>query len=242
MALFTDFGATGPYLGQVVARLLEAQADLPVIDLLSNAPGFEPKAASFLLAGLVDQMPEGTLFLSVVDPGVGGERRALIVETEKHWFVGPDNGLLSVAAKRGGRTRYWFPEYEDSGLSRTFHGRDLFAPLALDLILDRPVSGRSAVEDEVVGWDWPSELDQVIYFDHYGNAYTGIFADRLKRGDGILVNGHTLSYARTFSEVPVGTAFWYVNSCGLVEIAVNQGDAAKLLGISQGMAVERLSA
>ncbi|MCP4992878.1 MAG: SAM-dependent chlorinase/fluorinase, partial [Gammaproteobacteria bacterium] len=89
IALFTDFGSEGPYLGQMEAVLATSDIRLPCVNLLSNAPAFNPRASAYLLAALAEQMPAGTIFLAVVDPGVGGERLPLVVQTRQQWFIGP---------------------------------------------------------------------------------------------------------------------------------------------------------
>ncbi|MCB1871069.1 MAG: SAM-dependent chlorinase/fluorinase, partial [Gammaproteobacteria bacterium] len=100
IALFTDFGEAGPYSGQMEAVLLSSGVQIPVIRLLSDAPMCNPRASAYLLAPLAQQLPGNTLFLAIVDPGVGGSRLPLLVKTDHHWFVGPDNGLFSQIVKR----------------------------------------------------------------------------------------------------------------------------------------------
>ena len=100
--LFTDFGTSGPYLGQVQAVLAEYAPSIPSYLLLADAPMFKPKAAGYLLAGLLPKLPPGSVVLSVVDPGVGTSRRALAMVVDGRWIIGPDNGLLDLSLARGG--------------------------------------------------------------------------------------------------------------------------------------------
>jgi S-adenosylmethionine hydrolase len=234
VAFFTDFGKGGPYLGQMRAVLATAGVTLPIIDLFSDVPAFNSRAAAYLLAALGDYMPEGSLFVAVVDPGVGGERRPLLVKSAAHWYVGPDNGLFSQVVRREPdaevRTIGWRPD----DLSASFHGRDLFAPVAAMVCNGEPVPGERLNPGEMVGSDWPADLAQVIYIDHFGNAFTGIRASAIDKEQLLRVNGHAVQWARTFCEVPVATPFWYENSNGLVEIAVNQGRADRDLGLEVG--------
>jgi len=235
IALFTDFGEQGPYLGQVEMALYQAGTRQPLIRLFNDAPAFDPRASAYLLAALVGYAPLPTLFLGVVDPGVGGDRLPLILRVDGHWLVGPDNGLFSQVVKQGEtavlRAVDWLPER----LSASFHGRDLFAPVAACLATGRSVDSHPV--DSIVGLGWPEQLAEVIYIDPYGNACTGLRGDGLDLGLAVSVDGRSIHHAHTFGEAPVGAPFWYVNSLGLLEFAVNQGHAAAELGLSIGSSI-----
>ena len=242
--LFTDFGWRGPYLGQVQAFLAAAAPGVPTISLQSDAPAWDPHKGAYLLSALIDYQVAGAIWLCVVDPGVGSDRRPLICRCGEHWFVGPDNGLMAPALKRfmamGADCSIRVIEWRPAQLSHSFHGRDLFAPVAAWLARGEEVESRTIEPSSLVGWDWPADLWQVIYTDAFGNVMTGVRAGRLGDLDMLAVGGHRLSYARTFDEVPPGRAFWYENALGLVEIAVNQGRADDLPGIIPGAAVRRV--
>ncbi|HEB97627.1 MAG TPA: hypothetical protein ENI96_14490 [Sedimenticola thiotaurini] len=235
IALFTDFGEAGPYLGQMEMVLHQAGIDVPVVRLQSDAPAFEPRAAAYLLAALVRQAALPTLFLGVVDPGVGGDRLPLLLRVDRHWFVGPDNGLFSRVAAQGRELAMAAVEWRPEHLSASFHGRDLFAPVAARVASGQKVETHPL--DSIVGLDWPDRLAEVIYIDPYGNACTGLPADTVDRSRSLMVAGKRIGHARTFGEVPAGTAFWYENSLGLLEIAVNRGRADVTLGLTVGSAV-----
>jgi hypothetical protein len=128
--LATDFGGAGPYQGQLRTVLAELAPGVPVIDLLADFVTFRPDLAGYLLPHLLRDLPADNLVLAVVDPGVGGERDVLVLQTERNWFVAPDNGLLSQVARRAGRVRWWRVDWRPQRLSASFHGRDLFAPVA----------------------------------------------------------------------------------------------------------------
>jgi S-adenosylmethionine hydrolase len=235
IVLFTDFGFGDIYVGQVKAVLQRLAPGIAVIDLLHDAPAFNVRASAHLLAALVGRFAEGSVFLSVVDPGVGGARNAVVVQADQRWYVGPDNGLLSVVTARARmcecRRIVWQPQQ----LSASFHGRDLFAPVAAALATQGALpegwvehAGRLDLE---FGGD---DLPEIIYVDHYGNAHTGLRASGIAREALLLANSRRLSYARVFSDVAEGEAFWYENSQGLVEIAVNRGSAAQLLRLKIG--------
>lgn len=108
IVLFTDFGASGPYVGQMKAAIAVAAPGVPVIDLMHDAPAFRNKASAYLLAALLRELPDGAVVLGVVDPGVGHpDRRPAAARIGGRWFVGPDNGLFAVAARHAGASEWW---------------------------------------------------------------------------------------------------------------------------------------
>lgn len=234
IALFTDFGSRGPYVGQMQAALLREAPGIPWVDLLHDAPAFDAQASAYLLASLVESFPAATVFLCVVDPGVGSaSRRPVILHAGGQWFVGPDNGLLSIVARRQATTAEWFEIlWRPEKLSASFHGRDLFAPVAARLAQGE-IPHCSPLSEPILP-AWPDDLAQIIYIDDFGNAVTGLRAGHLPLGTRL----HGLPRAQTFSDVPVGQGFWYENANGLAEIAVNQGHAAKSLGLRVGLPVK----
>lgn len=234
--LFTDFGASDLYVGQMKARLLTANPDARMVDLLHQAPNFDVRAGAHLLAALAPQLAHGVT-LAVVDAGVGSKRRPVAVQADNGWYVGPDNGLLSVLAARAQTSRCWEIIWQPPHLSHSFHGRDLFAPIAA--MLESGAWWPHALR-EVSGLNidlGAADLAEVIYTDHYGNAMTGLRSGHLPQETEIIVAGHRIGYARVFAEAPQGAPFWYENSIGLVEIAVNRGSAAQLLGVGPGSLV-----
>lgn len=238
--LFTDFGPRGPYVGQVQAQLVRLAPRIPVINLFADLPSFNARAAAYLLAAYVDEFPEGSVFLCVVDPGVGSARRPLIVQADHYWFVGPDNGLLNVVARRARHVTRWEITYAPPRLSSSFHGRDLFAPVAAQLAMGAPPPGDPLQEDDA--WaDWPDDLYEIVYIDHYGNAMTGVRACTLHKGARLSIQGRVLEYARTFSEALKDAPFWYENANGLVEIALREASAASALRLRIGDVIARVS-
>jgi len=235
IVLFTDFGAGDLYVGQVKAVLQRLAPRVAVIDLLHDAPAFNVRASAHLLAAMVGQFADDSVFLTVVDPGVGGPRNAVVVQADARWYVGPDNGLLSVVGARAVKGDCWRIVWQPEELSATFHGRDLFAPVAATLAVQGGMhkgwfehTGRLKVE---LGGD---DLPEIIYVDHYGNAHTGIRASGIPREARLALGERRLPFARAYSEAAEGAAFWYENSQDLVEIAVNCGSAARLLGLKIG--------
>ncbi|PPR10133.1 MAG: Adenosyl-chloride synthase [Alphaproteobacteria bacterium MarineAlpha11_Bin1] len=234
IVLFTDFGEIGPYVGQLKAVLMREAPEVPIIDLLHNAPPFRVRASSYLLSSLIDIFPTDAVFLCIVDPGVGGSRAPAIVEADGRRFVGPDNGLFEIVLRRAELTSFQRITWKPENLSPSFHGRDLFAPVAARLANGQQVPSESKLVDEIRRADWPDDLQEVIYFDHFGNAITGLRAKNVPVNAEITVNDRRLVRARTFSDLPKGGVFWYENSSGLVEFAVNQGDAKTTFDINIG--------
>jgi len=234
IVLFTDFGLEGPYTGQVKAVLYQTAPGVPIIDLLSDAPAGSPKPAAYLLAAYGAWFPPGTVLLAVIDPGVGSARAPVIVEAGGRWYVGPDNGLFELVMRRAVTPQTWEILWRPEALSASFHGRDLFAPVAARLALGEPPSKIARPTEIGRRADWPDDLPEIAYIDRYGNAITALRAASLPKDARLDVRRRALSRVRTFSDAPPGEAFWYENSNGLVEIAVNAGRATEVLGLMIG--------
>jgi hypothetical protein len=238
IVLFTDFGLSGPYTGQVIAVLHRDAPGVPVVSLFADAPSGRPRPAAYLLAAYGAWFPPGTVLLCVVDPGVGSERRAVVVEADGRFYVGPDNGLFDLVIRRAGQARLWEITWRPGPLSASFHGRDLFAPAGARLARGEPPSAfATPAEDRATERGWPDDLAEIVYIDHYGNAITGLRGSVAPPAARLVAGGRRLRPAATFSAVPPGEAFWYVNSNGLAEIAVNGGRADLALGLEIGSAV-----
>ena len=241
IVLFTDFGLAGPYTGQLNAVLQESAPGVPLIQLFADAPAGQPKPAAYLLAAYGAWFPEGTVLICVVDPGVGGARRGLIAEAAGRRYVGPDNGLFELVLRRAANPCCWEITWRPPALSASFHGRDLFAPVAGRLARGEPPSALASQTAPRGHPDWPDDLAEIVYVDHYGNALTGLRGESLPPDARLAAGGQAIAHARTFSSVPSGAAFWYVNSNGLVEIAVNAGRADRALGLAVGSAIKILA-
>lgn len=229
--LFTDFSHAGPYVGQMHVVLAAQAPSVPVIDLMHDAAAFNSRAASYLLASLAQRVPETAVCVAVVDPGVGSARRPLAIEADNRWFVGPDNGLFSVLPHvfqhLSCHEIVWRPE----SLSASFHGRDLFAPVAAALATGQAAGMLQSIETIPVS---AAEIAEIIYIDGYGNAITGLRAVNMSPRARLHVQGQKFIAGRTFTDHPPGTALWYCNSNGLVELSINQGNAADTLALSIG--------
>lgn len=234
IVLLTDFGLEGPYVGQIKAVLLRDAPGVAVIDLFSDLPAYDVKSAAYLLAAYSAGFAPGTVFLGVIDPGVGSDRRAAMVCADGHWFVGPDNGLFNVVAQRATRVEWWDIVWRPGRLSSSFHGRDVFAPVAAQLVTGNMPLAERIEPSARITCDWPEELWQAVYVDRFGNVITGIRAAAVDTTEALLINTRVVCYADTFSSVPLGAGFWYENSNGLIEIAVNQGRATDVYGLVPG--------
>lgn len=242
LLLFSDYGWHDPYVGQLKTVLAAQAPGVALIDLLHALPDFNAHAGAHLLAALCSDLPAGAVVLAVVDPGVGGPREAVVLEVAGRYFVGPDNGLLSLLAGRAQTSRTWRIHWRPEVLSASFHGRDLFAPIAASIAAGQfPDDKLTPVAGLQVQFD-TAELARVLYIDHYGNAWTGIRGNPggniggglVEPGSNLEVKGNVLPWRRVFMEAAKGEAFWHVNSSGLIEIAVNRGSAAENLGLKLG--------
>lgn len=206
IVLFTVYGRSSPYQGQLHLALARAAPGVPVVDLMADAPAFAPKPAAYLLAALASEFPDRSVCLAVVDPGVGTDRPAVALRADGRWFVGPGNGLLDIVARRAGRAETWRIVWRPEQLSRGFHGRDLFAPVAGRLARGEDISGvGQAMASPACTWpdDWPA----IIHLDDFGNAMTGLRGATLAEDSELLVAGQRLPRAGIFAERPAGELF-----------------------------------
>src|SRR5437667_3655074 len=125
IVLYTDYGVGDPYVGQIHAALAREAPGVPIVDLLHTVPNFDIRAGAYLLPALAAEFPEGSIFVGVVDPGVGSDRAAVMARADRRWYVGPDNGLFHVVARRAYHLDVWTIEWKPERLSASFHGRDL---------------------------------------------------------------------------------------------------------------------
>jgi S-adenosylmethionine hydrolase len=237
LMLFTDFGAADLYVGQVESVLDRYAPGVRVVNLLNEAPSFDVKASAHLLAALSKQVARGHVFLALVDPGVGGDRDGIVVRADGRSFIGPDNGLLSVLWARATVKNAWRITGWSSGAAISFHGRDVFAPVAAAVATgefpNENVAQISAPKVLLPGED----LAEIVYVDHYGNAFTGLRGEGLETDRKLCIRRMEIAHARVFAEASAGQTFWYTNSIGLVEIAMPGASAAKMLGLRVGQPV-----
>lgn len=232
IVLLTDFGVRDPYIGQMKAVIYRDAPGTSVINLFPELPPFAVIESAYLLAAYQEEFPDDTVFLCVVDPGVGTDRIPVILRANNRWFVGPDNGLFDVVKKRFPLSEQWYIKDKPQNCSTTFHGRDIFAPAAA-IIARGKMPGVKNMPAVQLHQDWPDDLQSIVYCDHYGNAMTGIRSSEVLEDDRFQVAGRELSYHRTFAEAGA-EPFWYYNSNGLVEFAMNQCSVTDTLKLKVG--------
>lgn len=236
--LFTDFGYSGPYVGELHAVFQRALPGIPVIDLMHDAPLCNPRSSAYLLGALSRRFVGGDACLAVVDPGVGSEqRRPLLIIADNVMYSGPDNGLFIRIVRQAAQVQCFEMVWRPERLSDSFHGRDLFAPGLIRYLQDKDIQPIPIEPADLVGYDLPDGLHEIIFIDRFGNAITGLPAHQLTLSDRIVLNDREFRYARTFSEVQEGEMFWHKNSLGLIELSANRTSVSRQLGIFLGSKV-----
>lgn len=245
IVLLTDFGHLDPYVGQMKGVLLREAPDASVVDLCHEVEAHNVAQAAFLLQASHGHFPPQSIFLSLVDPGVGSERAIVLAKRENQMFLAPDNGLLSFLLDE--RALWWRLDDEVPAASNTFHGRDIFAPLAARLALGAaPASmGSPIAPDALVRRDiaWAAEdndaLDcTVLHVDRFGNCLLNLEAGQdLPAGTWRLDDGRPVSPASTYADLPPGRIGLLEGSQGVLELAVNGASCARLLGLAPGSAL-----
>jgi S-adenosylmethionine hydrolase len=234
IAFLSDFGLRDAYVAQVKAVILSRVPDARIIDITHDIEAFSIISAGWLLSTSYHHFPAGTVHLAVVDPGVGTDRAVLLVRKDGHVFVGPDNGLFSfLYPAQEVREVTWRLE---GAFSTTFHGRDIFAPIAVKILTGHGlgIPGRPKVDPVLLDVNSP----MVVHIDTFGNVVTNIPCDRLVRGMSLQVNGHTVcAAAGTFADIPPGALGLICGSASTIEIVANRARAAGITGARPGMAV-----
>lgn len=250
ITLTTDFGLNDPYVGQLKGTLLSCCPTATIIDLSHAVPAWDLLAAAIVIHSSYAYFPPATVHLIVVDPGVGSSRNIVAAQGEGHFFVCPDNGILSLLLAEDKIEAACIINYPTMGagaVSPTFHGRDIMAPVAATLAQGRAISelgDERAPEclQRLPSWQ-PQRIDQgwqgrVLGIDHFGNLRTSIRAQDLPEQGGFIaleINGQCLErLVTTYSEIPDGAPAVLIDSCGFLEIAANQGSAAQLVGGATG--------
>jgi S-adenosylmethionine hydrolase len=236
ITLTTDFGTTDWFVGAMKGVILEIQPAACVVDLTHGLPAGDIRAGAFALLAGYRAFPRGTIHVVVVDPGVGSDRRALVVASPDYLFVGPDNGVLSWALGREAQPeirQLTNERYLRQPVSQTFHGRDVFAPVAAHLSRGIPPAAFGPVADQPVHLPWPQE-DAVLYIDRFGNAITNIDRAQVR---AIQIGDRRIAVEAHYQAVPAGEPVVVRGSSGFLEIAVNGGPAAEVLGLQVGDAL-----
>ncbi len=254
ITLTTDFGERDPYVGAMKGVILSITPDVVVVDITHHIPPQDVREGAYVLASAAPYFPKGSIHVAVVDPGVGTERRPLAVRTERAYYVVPDNGLLTPVILREPvlevvhltNSTYWLPR-----VSHTFHGRDIFAPVAAYLARGVPLNalGEPLAPDDIVRLEWtaPRALPDgsvegmVVHVDHFGNIVTNIPAEMLAGPTDAWefeVRGQRVrGLKRAYAEVEVGEPLALIGSNQTLEFSVREGNAAALWGVQVGETV-----
>jgi len=246
IALLTDYGLQDSYVGVMKGALLSVNPEARIVDLSHEIPPQDIREGARVLAAARGYFPDGTIFVAVVDPGVGSERDIVGVETDRQVFLAPDNGLLGFLGDSVHRSvRITESEYFLKPLSRTFHGRDIFAPVAgrLSRGADLSLFGPPLKQLSTLNLAEPSRSSdggvqgEVVAIDRFGNLITNIPAGMLPDAPDLRISvGRKVlrKLSRSYADAPKGDLLALVGSTGHLEISVNQGDASKAARIRRG--------
>lgn len=253
ITLTTDFGTADGYVGAMKGVILNLAPNVTLVDISHAVPPQDVHHGARVLATAAPYFPPGTVHVVVVDPGVGSARRGIALQTPTATFVGPDNGLFTpflrertacVALTRSAVHRH--------PVSATFHGRDIFAPVAAHLVNGLPLAELGPPVDDPLALPLPQPQRlpdghlraEVVHVDHFGNLVTNVrpLGGREQKGSlndiCIVVGGESLALCHTYTDVAPGTLLALVGSDGYLEIALREGSAAEQLGLGVGATVE----
>jgi S-adenosyl-L-methionine hydrolase (adenosine-forming) len=248
IALLTDFGLGDVYVGVMKGAIAKINPQLTVIDLTHQIPPQNILAGRFCLMNAYPYFPDQTVYLAVVDPGVGSHRRGVAIKFSQGFLVGPDNGLFSgilslesaIMAVELTNQKYW----RSPDPSSTFHGRDIFAPVAahlangvelqelgnsieLETLVNLPIANYQKENNKITGF--------IQYIDHFGNLITNIPSQEIVETNWLIkINNLTITSGKTYSDRPRGEAIALIGSHGWLEIAVNGGNAQNQLQLNWG--------
>ena len=254
ITLMTDFGTSDHFVGVMKGVILNINPQVRIVDITHAIPPQDVYGAAFIVNSTCRYFPDGTIHVVVVDPGVGSRRRAIICQTDTAYFVCPDNGILSCVLGNDtahrvvalGNADYWLSE-----VSNTFHGRDIFAPVAAHLsrgislgqfgdavhnVARLPIQIPQVTETAIEG--------SVIWIDHFGNLITNLTSDILESfgidNTFVIRAGGSEIYQLNFAydESEKGECLAIIGSSGYLEISVNQGSAARVLGLKRDDVIE----
>jgi S-adenosylmethionine hydrolase len=258
IGLFTDYGWDDPYVAQLKGSILTINSNARILDITHTVTPFNVTEGAYLLDECAEEFPSGTIFVAVVDPQVGTDRQPVLLQTAKgKYFVGPDDGLFSQVVAHEGFGRAWIldkPEFFRAGdLSRTFHGRDIFGPVAAHLAagadpnsFGTPLKALMSLPDHQPTFAGGVIATQVLHNDRFGNVIlnleaTNEVAAKLHAGNLVKISigkeNYSAPLVKTYAEVEKGRLLLLYGSSGLLEISMNQGSAVKQLKVEPGASV-----
>ena len=259
ITLTTDFGLQDAYVGSMKGVILSINPHVRIVDITHELPAHRILPAAYLLREACPRFPPGTVHVAVVDPGVGGQRTPLLLEIDDRFYVGPDNGIFGLLIEDlpfQGAWRLEEREHFLHSVSNTFHGRDVFAPVAAHLAAGTPPDAFGPATADPSSLSLPAHHEetgtlrgQVVWIDRFGNCITNLtdkVVSQWARGTSFTV--HTISkkiaeISTTYESTPEGEALSLINSLGYLEVACNQARADRTLGLREGdpVVLERVS-
>jgi S-adenosyl-L-methionine hydrolase (adenosine-forming) len=258
IGLFTDYGWDDPYVAQLKGVIMTINPNARILDLTHSVTPFNVTEGSYLLDQCAEEFPAGTIFVAVVDPQVGTDRDPILVETAKgKYFVGPDNGLFTQVIASEGISRAWKLDksqyFRPGDVSHTFHGRDIFAPVAAHLAMGTEpdrfgtlITTFVSLPNREPTFGGGAIATVVLHIDRFGNVIlnlpsTSDVAAKLKQGNLVKISIGKESYSaplvNTYGDVDKGRLLLLYGNSGLLEIGMNQGSAAKELKVAPGTSV-----
>jgi len=251
ITLLTDFGVRDGFVGTMKGVITGINPTARMIDLSHDIPPQDIDAAAFVLAASFQYFSENTIHVVVVDPSVGSDRNIILASAGGYWFLASDNGVLTLALRQAGRARYWRVsnrEYFLPDVSRTFHGRDIFAPVAAHLSMGIPPEEIGVPVNTLIRKAYPAPRrvkngirGRVQYIDHFGNAITNIEPRHLglsvKKRRIVIGDAEIVGISQSYAAVASGQLLAIFGSSGFLEIAVNSGSALDILSLEVGTPV-----
>jgi S-adenosylmethionine hydrolase len=243
ITLLSDFGLQDPYAGVMKGVIFSHCADCNIVDLTHLIPPHDIWLGAIQLERAVPHFPNGSIHVAVVDPGVGSQREPILIVGQKAIYIGPNNGIFSLALKRDSVRNVYVIQpglHTPNRPSTTFHGRDVFAPIAGKVAkgLD-PQEVGPALAEPLVQLELEDLQQRVLCIDRFGNVQLGVHRDRLNGGvSGIKLGERKLPFHLTYSQVAEGELLCLWNSDGYLEVALNAGSAASELALTPGQHIE----
>ena len=258
IGLFTDYGWDDPYVAQLKGVILSINPNARLLDITHTVTPFNVTEGAWLLDQCAEEFPTGTIFVAVVDPQVGTDRDPILLETAREkFFIGPDNGIFTQVVAREGFSRAWVLDkpqfFRAGGVSRTFHGRDIFGPVAAHLAEDAdperfgtPIKALVTLPDKEPTFSDGLISTEVVHVDRFGNVLLNLprdsdIAAKLKEGDLVKISigreSCSAPLVKTYGDVDKGRLLLLYGGDGLLEIGVNQGSAVRQLKVEPGSTV-----
>jgi S-adenosyl-L-methionine hydrolase (adenosine-forming) len=242
ITLTTDFGTSDGYVGAMKGVIVRVAGSHPVpviVDLAHDIPPGDIAHAAWVVATSTLEFPPGSIHVVVVDPGVGGARRDVVVRARQRWYVGPDNGVFAYLGERCSEAYVIENErFRAEHVSRTFHGRDVFARTAAAIASGEDPATAGPMIRLCGALPWGAReaaTGRIVHVDRFGNLITDL--PEAEAGAAVLIAGMTLPVLGTYEDVASGELLAYIGSAGTVEIGVRGGHASKRLGLPRGTSV-----